>query len=426
MNGQDDIREELRHDLKTKEVYHFVNGEEGVDVRSKEIFKKKHEQIHYPFYRDGKRKYSNIDSIQFVGVSPDDLRGVSNRWQMGYGFTANLAPIIYYLEKNHPQISKIIISRSANSAISEFEITFNAADLDRLFARIKPLKDQHSGELKLAANNALSEILPDAISKKSQPYFKGQLARLISDHQVTSDDLSKQDVETILNVVAGSTEGLAFETREAIFSARDKIDRIYIEAVEEEFSDLLKQKTETSHLEGKWQEFFSRHTWIFSHLFAFPTVLFQEQAYMGGKSVHGIGGKFADFLYKNEITDNVAIAEIKTHKSKLLEKSPYRGDDVFAPSKELSGAISQVLNQKDNLQKKYIAISDENDFKAFDPECLLVVGSLSQLTDKQQKSFELYRRNSSNVQIVTFDEVHQKMKLLLDIFTDSDTREDAI
>lgn len=198
MPKQDPQRELLKRDLKTKEVYHFINDDENVDRKSKEVFKKRHEQIHYPFYRDGTQRYRNIDRIRYVGVSPADLRGVSNSWSKGYGFTANLNPIIYYLEENFPGVSRITVSRTATSSIDAFEMILNTADLDVLFSQIKPLRDRHSSEIRLAANNALAEIVPNDVAKKAEQYFQGDMSRLIRDHSVKRRDLSKDDIETVL------------------------------------------------------------------------------------------------------------------------------------------------------------------------------------------------------------------------------------
>ena len=63
-----------------------------------------------------------------------------------------------------------------------------------------------------------------------------------------------------------------------------------------------------------------------------------------------------DFLIKNSLSDNVSFLEIKTHKTKLVENSSYRGEDVYSISKDLSGSTAQVLNQRDNFQKEFYAL----------------------------------------------------------------------
>jgi hypothetical protein len=199
-------------------------------------------------------------------------------------------------------------------------------------------------------------------------------------------------------------------------TTKEIIDKVYIESVLEEFKELKDQKTLTGKLEERWQDFFKTNGWIFSQFFAYPAVLFKDKAYVGGKTVENINGKIADFLYKNEFSGGVAIIEIKTHKTELMENSAYRGKDVFGISEELGGAINQVLDQRDNLQKEFNALNKEDSFQSFNPECFVVIGNISDLKKEQIKSFELFRGNSRSVNIITFDELYRRINNLLEIF----------
>jgi len=120
-----------------------------------------------------------------------------------------------------------------------------------------------------------------------------------------------------------------------------------------------------------------------------------------------------DFLLKNNLTDNVAFLEIKTHVSELIKKGkPYRGKDVYSMSPSLTGAISQVLNQRDNFQKSYATLRLESDepFQTFNSKCVVLMGKSQKLTKDQLRSFELLRSNSRDVEIITFDELFQKIE----------------
>ena len=55
--------------------------------------------------------------------------------------------------------------------------------------------------------------------------------------------------------------------------------------------------------------------------------------------------------------------------------------------------------------------------------CVLIVGQTPEDADKQ-KSFELFRHNSKDVEIITFDELLEKLKQLRD-FLGSDEEEVA-
>ena len=70
--------------------------------------------------------------------------------------------------------------------------------------------------------------------------------------------------------------------------------------------------------------------------------------------------------------------------------------------------------------KEYFKLSEDNggdSFSAFNPKCLIVIGTLeSELKNNSQyKSFELFRNSMTNVEIVTYDELFQKAQDILDM-----------
>ena len=60
-------------------------------------------------------------------------------------------------------------------------------------------------------------------------------------------------------------------------------------------------------------------------------------------------GNVCDFIYQNELSQNIALIEIKTPCTPIIGNS-YRATYSF--SSEMSGAINQVLNYKDSLTKE--------------------------------------------------------------------------
>lgn len=53
--------------------------------------------------------------------------------------------------------------------------------------------------------------------------------------------------------------------------------------------------------------------------------------------------------------------------------------------------------------------------KALDPKVVLIVGQKKDLNENQSICFELLRSNQKNLDIVTFDELLEKIKALKDI-----------
>ncbi|MGM5679808.1 Shedu anti-phage system protein SduA domain-containing protein [Citrobacter koseri] len=167
-----------------------------------------------------------------------------------------------------------------------------------------------------------------------------------------------------------------------------------------------------------WQTLLQKCPAVLSQIF--PQSMFQlgSKCYVGGKSINNSGGNLVDFIYASRLTGNIVLVEIKTPKTILLGKR-YR-TNAYSISEELSGAFVQVLNYKDQLMKEYFKLSEGNggdSFLAFNPKCLIVIGTLeSELKDNSQyKSFELFRNSMTNVEIVTYDELFQKAQDILDM-----------
>ena len=135
---------------------------------------------------------------------------------------------------------------------------------------------------------------------------------------------------------------------------------------------------------------------------------------LGGRKLDGSGGKITDFLVKNRMTDNVAIVEIKTPQTRLLNKGQYRGG-VYVPSAALSGAVNQALDQQHQFEREILTLkgrSEVDNIQSYAVHCCLIVGQIPMNAD-HKKSFELFRRNSKNVEVITFDELLRKLKDLL-------------
>lgn len=119
------------------------------------------------------------------------------------------------------------------------------------------------------------------------------------------------------------------------------------------------------------------------------------------------------------MTNNVALIEIKTPQTKLLNKKLYR-EGVYSPSTELSGAINQLLDQKNKFEREMATFKNNSrqyDLESYSVHGILIVGKVPIDDIDQQKSFELFRRNSKNIDIVTFDELLNKVKNLYTFLT---------
>ncbi len=174
--------------------------------------------------------------------------------------------------------------------------------------------------------------------------------------------------------------------------------------------------------ESAWQALIEQESWVVSQVFSDPVVIVKGKVYVGGKDHTGKKGNEADFLYKRRISDDCLIVEIKTPKTPLLKTEREYRNRVYNVDKELSGATQQIRQYSYSLSESYrqLVDADEPEFRAFSPRLLLIIGSSTSLTKADhKKSFEFYRRNLIDVQIITFDELVEKARMLLELIRPS-------
>jgi len=423
------ITESVKTNNAAKTIYVCKDIDLDIEIISKEQYKRQNKVTHFPFRinknNKAQNKYRVIEKITYTGMPTKLPSGFSDNFSRGYGFTKNLNPLIYFLESNFAHISEIEIKKSGNSKITGNKIIFKYDDIEKIRKRIQAILDSHREEKNVLINNSLNEVFPAIIDSKKKEYTKNKLKLFLREHNNVEKNLSNDDLVEILSIL----ENKRIPSLIKKLKTKDIIEESTIEDLIEEFGKLIKQKTKTKKLEEKWQSFFKKYSMIFSQILAFPTVLFDDKVYVGGKETSNLNGKIADFLYQNKLTKNAFIIEIKTHKTKLIgSKTAYRGTDVYPLSKEFSGGINQILNQKDNLQKEYsnLLLNEakkgkgiDNFYQVFDPTCVLVIGHLNSLKKQQYSWFELFRNAQKDIIILTFDEVLEKCKFLLEIIKNS-------
>ncbi len=66
------------------------------------------------------------------------------------------------------------------------------------------------------------------------------------------------------------------------------------------------------------------------------------------------------------------------------------------------------------MEKKISLDGQARDFK--NPKCVLIIGNKSNISIGQLKSLDLVRYNFQNLEIITFDEIFERIRLLKEIF----------
>ncbi len=173
--------------------------------------------------------------------------------------------------------------------------------------------------------------------------------------------------------------------------------------------------------EGYWQNFFSRNKWVFGYGLDYRILSsVRDQPNYGGADVTGRGAQKGDFLLHTEgHVKFTVLVEIKRPGTPLLGPGPYRSG-AWKLGAELVAGISQL--QADRRQWETQGSTSEKSREALNsraiytiqPKGILVIGDTSQLDAiKQRNTFELFRRNIVNPEIITYDELLERAKFIV-------------
>lgn len=399
-----------------KQVFNFRDDTLNIDIPCRVVFKKKKEEIHYPFAKNGQPKFDYVREITYRGLPSPLPRGIIKDYRLGYGFTKVLSPILYQIDKEL-QPEKLIVSLKGKTRVDKKTVYINYNDLNKVYPKMDSLLQRHIKEKEVTAKKFLSPFFPQKFKDIKSPYVKGTLYTIIND-QIEQDAkaLSRDDFDSVLGLTLKELKNQGLESKKIVLETRERIEKRFLEDTIAAFKKLLERKLNNNKLEKDWENLLKENPWIISNLFSTPVFLFQNQAYAGGKEINNTNGKVTDFLFKNDFTDNVAIIELKTHKTDLLSNKPYRGKDVYSLSPELSGAVNQVLNQRQNLIQEFVQLRTKEEwFESYNPKCLIIAGTTKGLPEHGTKSFDIFRNNLHGVEIVTFDELLKKLEFFHDL-----------
>jgi hypothetical protein len=184
--------------------------------------------------------------------------------------------------------------------------------------------------------------------------------------------------------------------------------------------------------EAVWQNFFEENHWIFGGtLFLTSAGAIDKgrlERVVAGASVASHGKRTDALLRTRGRIGALCFVEIKCHSTSLLKSSQYR-PGVWAPSDQLVGAISQVqrtiqLAERTIQNSLRPTDSDGNpmsdDAYLIRPRSVVICGDLEQfvtplgVNEDKYKCFELFRRHLHGPEVVTFDELLERAKLMVE------------
>lgn len=179
--------------------------------------------------------------------------------------------------------------------------------------------------------------------------------------------------------------------------------------------------------EGFWQTHLKENSYLLSQLFSVPVVFLQDNAYVGGMRIDRKDARLVDYLFTGDSSNEAILIEIKTPTTKLLG-SKYRRN-IYKPSSEISGSVVQILDYRHSLTQNLKSITSglNRNIHAFNPHCVVIAGDGTQeLTDSDKRhSFEIFRSSLQNVDVITYDELFQKLEILASLFNIKKSQQSA-
>ena len=177
--------------------------------------------------------------------------------------------------------------------------------------------------------------------------------------------------------------------------------------------------------ETAWQVFMQRNQWIFGYGldYRFLSIL-QREFHASDTEADGSDGVIGDYLMgDNKFTTFV---EVKLPTTPLFGNSKNRSG-CWKLSNDLMDAVSQILEQKSKGEIKIETskiLHDENGHpitqRAYNSKVILIIGNWTEIeqdTPKiktlKEKTFELFRRELKNIDILTYDELYNRAEFII-------------
>lgn len=178
--------------------------------------------------------------------------------------------------------------------------------------------------------------------------------------------------------------------------------------------------------ETAWQLFFDRNPWIFGYglSYRFLSIL-QREFSASDTTAAGKDEVISDFLLGDPRF--TTFVELKKPDTPLFGNNKNRSGS-WCLSEELIWAVSQILEQKVSGQQKIETnkelLNGHGEIitqHACDPKIILIIGCWDQVERSsdpygikaiKRKTFELFRRDSRNIEIVTYDELYERARFI--------------
>lgn len=267
--------------------------------------------------------------------------------------------------------------------------------------------------------------------------LKGISNRRIS---LADDSLGVLDVDTRKKIVTllsskGGGEIVCELLKKGLITNQDLVNTGYRREQLAQFHKLLYQNgledykkqidKPTTKDETAWQHFFKSNEWIFGYGldYRFQGIL-QQEFHASDTTAAGKDGVIADYLMGDKRF--TTFVELKLPSTELFGTRQNRAKS-WRLSTKLIEAYSQILEQKASGQIKIEGTKELLDTynreitqRSYDSRTILIIGSWNEIATEEigiksvkEKTFELFRRDSRNIDIITYDELYERAKFIV-------------
>ena len=360
----------------------------------------------------------------YSGDLPDDAEAAANSinlrfaWRIfdsvenGLGLSRELDLVWQGLSRiQHAEV--LVISQSPEIHAQDSVISISAQEVDKLRRTFNRIATNFR---KLIRQTKLGSVHDDLLTRLDPERFRRVVQVNPSLVEVRREGAKQAAVreraERRSNVQAVRKQlgELVTEVPLELMMLHTEIERVTLVKMIEVFKEKLARKLTEQH----WQTFFEQNKLVLSMAFSRPVELASTQFHAKGSTLTGAGAQIGDFLFK-ECGQALAIVEIKTPETILLQGTAYRGKEVFGPSSDLSGSVTQVLFQQSELRKRWMThVYESPVLRKSDSDVIKCVGVAGRMPIDPIKlrSFEVFRNACKDVDIVTFDELLAKLEFL--------------
>lgn len=287
----------------------------------------------------------------------------------------------------------------------------------------------------------------EAVEKDEFTFRTDEFTRLLSFlSQIKFVDLSNEEnfqIEDISTnagpkaIIDASDRGIV--TR--IKNMNDRQRNVLLEALQrsltaEEINILLGRKQGIAEFEEhmrlldwgevQWQDFFEREQWVFGYGLDYRMMRqFDREMTVGTGGSDNRNRPVIDFLMT--FTDYTVLVEIKTPDTPIFTASRRGRAGTWEFSREFMSAVSQIIEQKAEWLS-FAQVGDHHNksgterltARTRNAKSILVIGSRDEFSrstgsrdaNVMRDTFELFRRENRSIDIVTFDELHERARFI--------------